>query len=107
MATLTNMVNERLISVAEATKIVPRMDGKKETTKPVLFRWMHTGLIHRGERVRLESIKIGGVYATSAEAVERFLNRISTIGDDTPVRTPTRQRIESSKATQELIAAGM
>ena len=62
---------------------------------------------HRGGRVRLEAVRIGGAWKTSEESVQRFAEALT--GDDAPppaVRAPTARRQASLRAEAALIKAG-
>lgn len=58
---------EELISLAEATKLLPKRNGKKTSIR-TLERWIRFG--HRG--VFLEAARTGGFFSTSREALQRF-----------------------------------
>lgn len=64
--------NESLLSLTEATKALPRVNGKRPSIS-TLWRWCRRGL--RG--VRLEYIRVGRGIATSHEALNRFFNSLA------------------------------
>jgi hypothetical protein len=77
-----NIENETIVSLTEATKTLPRVNGKRPAIS-TLWRWCRKGL--RG--VRLEYIRVGRNIATSREALNRFFEALAQ--DDTPpVQTP-------------------
>ena len=55
---------EKLVSLTEATKVLPSINGKRPAIS-TLWRWCRKGL--RGER--LEYVRIGRNIATSREAL--------------------------------------
>ena len=64
------LLNEHLISLKSETTL-----GHKYST---LRNWCMVGLLDANkQRVRLETIKRGGIRVTSKEAIERFYERIS------------------------------
>lgn len=74
----------------------------------VAFRWMQRGLpTGKGDRVRLEALRIGKSWRTSEAAVRRFLTALpqSTTASAAPVlRTPTQRERDSARAVGELRA---
>ena len=81
---MLDMRKEKLVSMTEAAKILPLVDGKKPHLSTI-FRWMKIGI--RG--VQLEHIYIGRKLCTSEEALQRFF-QAST--DAAPVPRPQRSR---------------
>lgn len=67
-----NINSETLVSLTEATKLVPRT-GAKRLAISTLWRWCRKGL--RG--VRLEYVRIGRGIATSQEALNRFFQALA------------------------------
>jgi hypothetical protein len=59
--------DEQLITLVEATKILPRVAGKRINVS-TLWRWAKKGL--RG--CNLEYVRVGQKIATSSEALNRF-----------------------------------
>jgi len=72
---------ETLVSLTEATKVLPRVNGKRPAIS-TLWRWCRKGL--RG--VRLEYVRMGRNIATSREALNRFFNALAA-ADPTPAPT--------------------
>lgn len=72
---------ETIVSLTEATKILPRVNGKRPSIS-TLWRWCRKGL--RG--VRLEYIRVGRNIATSREALNRFFTALAEA--DEPVGHP-------------------
>ena len=62
-----NVENETLLTLTEATKVLPRVNGRKPAVS-TLWRWCRKGL--RG--VRLEYLRIGRNIVTSPQALHRF-----------------------------------
>ncbi|MCK6458105.1 MAG: DUF1580 domain-containing protein [Phycisphaerae bacterium] len=72
---------ETLVSLTEATKVLPRVNGKRPAIS-TLWRWCRKGL--RG--VRLEYVRMGRNIATSREALNRFFNALAA-ADPAPEST--------------------
>jgi len=76
-----NIENETIVSLTEATKILPRVNGKRPAIS-TLWRWCRKGL--RG--VHLEYIRVGRNIATSREALNRFFSALADA--DQPLAQP-------------------
>lgn len=74
--------NETLLTLTEATKVLPRLNGRRPAIS-TLWRWCRKGL--RG--VRLEYIRIGRNIATSREALSRFFNALLSFNRSATPRT--------------------
>lgn len=60
-------INDELIPLREVPGLLPRRDGKKIHIRTV-YRWVNRGV--RGKK--LETIRVGGPYYTTAEALADF-----------------------------------
>jgi hypothetical protein len=61
-------LSENLVSLTEATKLLPRRRKGKRPNVVTVYRWSTIGC--RG--VKLETIQVGGTRCTSREALQRF-----------------------------------
>ena len=77
--------NETLLTLTEATKVLPRLNGRRPAIS-TLWRWCRKGL--RG--VRLDYIRVGRNIATSREALSRFFSALAEA--DTPPESPPKSR---------------
>jgi len=87
---------ERLMSLTEATKFLPRVNGKRPAIS-TLWRWCRKGI--KGQR--LEYIRMGRGIVTSAEALGRFFAALAEA--DPPLDgppPPRRPRTPSERARQ-------
>jgi len=96
--------NETVLSLTEATKVLPRLNGKRPSIS-TLWRWCRKGL--RG--VRLEYIRLGRSIATSEEALNRFFEALAE-ADEVPVEnrpaaSARPQRANPSRRQASLDAA--
>lgn len=73
-----NISHEELIPLKEASKLLPKRNGKR-THYSTVFRWATKGTKGR----KLESVMIGGVRYTSKEALDRFSSSTPMIDTDT------------------------
>jgi hypothetical protein len=99
---------ERAMSLAsEDTGPLARIAKQHNTTRNIclrtITRWGTRGI--RG--VKLELVRVGGRFYTSAAAIDRFLNAINagTSSVDQP-RSPSERGRASAAAAAELTAAG-
>lgn len=76
-----NIESETLLSLTEATKALPKVNGKRPAIA-TLWRWCRKGL--RG--VQLEYVRMGRSIATSREALNRFFNALAA--SDPPPQQP-------------------
>ncbi|HUE72680.1 MAG TPA: DUF1580 domain-containing protein [Pirellulaceae bacterium] len=84
-----DVFSEKVISLKEATRRLPRGPRNKRLNISTIYRWSIGGLRSRdGMVVRLETVKVGGTTCTSQEALQRFFDRLS--GNLAVVTPPTR-----------------
>jgi hypothetical protein len=70
---MIDMQREQLISLRIAAALLPPMRQGKPVTASCIQRWIRHGvLVASGEHVRLEAVRLGGRWLTSAEALYRF-----------------------------------
>jgi len=77
--------NEQLISLTEAARRLPKIDGRKVAIS-TLWRWCRKGL--GGEN--LEYVRVGRKVCTSHEALLRFFNRLAHLDERIPPDTHSR-----------------
>jgi hypothetical protein len=96
---------ETILSLSRAARSLPSRSGKRGVSTSTIWRWCARGI--RG--IRLETILIGGIRYTSAEALQRFFSATTAAADGTAISTATpisRQRAIAA-AERELSEAGM
>jgi len=88
-----DITTEQIVSLTEATKILPKVNGKRPAIS-TLWRWCRKGL----GGVQLEYIRMGRNIATSQEALNRFFIALAEadetpacLGADTPRSRPERE----------------
>jgi hypothetical protein len=100
---MLDTASESLLTLAEAADQLPRRRRGRKTHVSSLYRWTVSGC--RG--VVLESIQVGGTRCTSREALERFFDRLSGIGNAAPAqRSVTRRQRQSEAAEKKLKELG-
>ena len=71
---MIDLDTEQVISLGEAAERLPRRGRGRKPHLATLYRWSNHGV--RG--VRLETIQIGGTRCTSVEALQRFVETLSS-----------------------------
>lgn len=108
---MIDLENESLLSLTEATRALPKLDGKRPHPS-TLFRWMTDGI--RGG-VKLEHVRIGRRICTSREALQRFVEALSQAPKPEPapaapgprMRTEKQRQRDVEKAKESLRAKGV
>ena len=101
---MIDLNTELPISLTEACRVVPRLDGKRPVPSTI-WRWCRKGL--RG--VYLEHIRLGHRVATSREALARFSQTLAEIplphqtDPNTPKTATDRQRAKSIEAAESVL----
>ena len=106
-----DLTTEPLITLAAAAKLVPPARNGKRTHLSTLLRWITTGsAAPDGSRVRLEGVRLGSRWMTSAAALARFAEtltpRLAKVPGSSP-RSPTKRRRESDRAAADLEKLGI
>jgi hypothetical protein len=107
---MIDFATEQIIGFAEAGRSTP--NGRGGTVSPeTVWRWASRGVLDKaGENVRLESVRIGGRFVTSKEAIQRFFMAINETPEPEqkkPTRTPTKRKAASDRAAKKLESAGV
>ena len=106
------LIDETMVTLTQATKMVPSRRPGKAPEVSTLHRWATRGL--RG--VRLETIKVGGARMTSREALERFFQALTQLDlgrYDQPAAPPVDPPVDPARdarvaaARARLEAAGI
>lgn len=90
--------SEETLTLAQAAARLPRIGGKVRSTESVCA-WVTRGIRVGSRVVKLEAVRVGRQWHTSAEAIGRFLAATSPTATR-PVEPPsvTRARAASQKA---------
>ena len=76
-----DLSNETLLSLTDAAKAVPSLDGKRPHVSTI-WRWCRKGI--RG--VQLEYVRLGHRVCTSEQALARFAQRLADADGEPSVR---------------------
>lgn len=100
---MIELTSERVMTLAQATKHLPRRRRGKKPHASTIYRWAMNGV----HGVRLEVIRVGGSLCTSLEALQRFCERCTDPSNRPPSSTSKSREREIKKAERELDAAGI
>lgn len=103
--------HETALSLSAAARRLPRLRAGRPVHPATLLRWVLDGIRGPGGgRVRLEAVRVGGRWVTTAEALERFQGALSIVPDEracpTP-RTPGQRQRAAETAGRELDKLGI
>ncbi len=109
---MLDLTAEQPISLEAAARLVPPARGGKRCHISTLLRWIVDGSrAPDGSRVRLEAVRLGGKWVTSAAALQRFAERLTPRPADGPAppppRTPGQRRRAAERAGAELQKLGI
>ena len=97
-----DLVSEQILSFPEAVRLLPRRRRGRRPHISTLYRWA------KGARgVRLEVIRTPGGLATSAEAIQRFFERLSAPTEASPSRTARQRERDNKRVERELDDLGL
>jgi hypothetical protein len=89
---------ERLISITAAGKLLPGMRENAHINSATVWRWIRRGAKSTsGEVIRLEAVRLGFRWLTSAEAVGRFVADLTAASNLSGVRRGSPAVIDTSR----------
>jgi len=101
---MIDISSENVVSLAEATRHLPRRRKGKRPNVATVYRWAQRGC----KGIYLETIQVGGTKCTSLEALQRFCDALTPSSAPSTASPTTRARQRSiAKAEAELAAAGI
>jgi hypothetical protein len=100
---MIDLQKEKILALPQAAKLIPSNRNGKGTHVSTVLRWIQKGV----KGVRLEATRPGGKWVTSAEALQRFADRLaaSQSVEAPPFPQPSR-RSAAEKADEELKKMG-
>ncbi len=104
------ILDETTCGLSAAAKSLPRLNRDRPVAISTLVRWVTKGVRGPGgSRVRLEAVRLGGRWITSAEAIARFVSALSDKPSEAagPLRTPGQRRRSSERAEAALVSLGI
>ena len=97
---MIDTMKEELLSMSEAAKVCPAIDGKRPHSGSI-WRWTSKGV----GGVLLEHVRVGRRVCTSREALDRFFNRLAETPPPQRTQTVPRTRGRTPKERERAIAA--
>jgi hypothetical protein len=112
-ATLPALVGEKLISFAQAARLIPPSRQDRPVSPSCIWRWHRVGVTTTdGRRVKLEAVWLVNRLVTSEQAVQRFIAALQPTNAPPPdtadsrsvlrTRHDSRRQRDSEKALREL-----
>jgi hypothetical protein len=104
-----NLFTERILSLPQAAKVWPSYQNGKATHVSRLVRALTRGSKDpSGNLIKLEALRLGGQWVTSAEAIQRFAERLTPSDQSAAPRcTPVARRRAAESADSELERLGI
>ena len=98
---MISIESEQLISFAEATRRVPSARSGSQLHPNTIWRWAKRGLKTRnGQRVYLETVRLGGANFTSVEALSRFFAALDRSNEFQRIETRRQKAKTRSQAAE-------
>jgi hypothetical protein len=108
---MTDILSESTLSLTQAARRLPPGRGNRPVSLSCVLRWVLDGAkAPDGTRIKLEALRLGGRWVTSAEALRRFAEALTPQAGSTPnpkVRTPTARQKAIERAEKVLEKAGI
>ena len=90
---------ENCVTLSEAARLLASIRGKRASHPMTLYRWATKGLLAKsGDRVRLETIPVGGILCTSKEALDRFFRSLQKDASTNSVEIHATLNLEAREA---------
>lgn len=106
---MIDVLKETLLTTTQAAKAWPcSREGKKTHPQTILKFINHGAKSHDGRIAKLEAVRMGGHWVTSAEAIQRFAEALTgQVTVKAQVRTPSARLRKAEKDGRELAKAGI
>ena len=104
-----DLTSEPALTLSQAAKLVPSYRAGRATHVSRLARWIVNGVrSDDGRVVKLEAMRLGGQWVTSAAALQRFAEAMTPVQMPVvPAQTAGSRRRSAERASQELDALGV
>ena len=96
-----DITKEELITFGGLVKILPRRPRGKPTHISTFCRWRFRGL----KGIKLEAVRVGGVWMTSMEAFQRFTDRLTAQAEAAEVTLSDSHRRPAHEAADAALEA--
>lgn len=105
-----DLTSESALTLSQAAKLVPSYRAGRPTHVSRLVRWITNGVrTDDGRLVKLEALRLGGQWVTSALAIQRFAEAMTPSEADihSPSQNTASRRKAAERASRELDAIGI
>jgi hypothetical protein len=107
---MSDIFTEQHLSISQIADILPPGPTGKKVNFSTVYRWIFRGVRSpAGQLVRLESVRVGGRWLVSREALQRFVEMLSVRSSDASPspRSPAERRRKSAVAGKKLERMGI
>jgi hypothetical protein len=106
---IIDLRNETLLTLTQAARMLPNSRRGRPVHLSCIYRWILDGVKTPQGKVRLEAVRLGGRWLTSAEALQRFAAaQTPDLADRPPLpRSPSSRRRASERAEEQLRRIGI
>jgi hypothetical protein len=103
-----DLTTQRGLNLKQAAKLIPSCRDDRPTHISRLVRWITRGVKDQnGAIVKLEALRLGGQWITTAEAVQAFAERLTpSLSESAESRTSKGRRKAAERADAELTKIG-
>lgn len=104
-----DLAKESTLSLTQAATLLPPGRRGRRPTMSCILRWVIDGVKTPHGVIRLEAVRLGGRWLTSAEALQRFAERQTPRLEcaATPVQATAGRRRATERAEKELDRIGI
>ncbi len=104
-----DLTNEPALTLSQAAKLVPSYRVGRPTHVSRLVRWIVNGVrADDGRLIKLEAMRLGGQWVTSAAALQRFAEAMTPAQRPlAPLQTAISRRKSAEQASRALDAIGL
>jgi hypothetical protein len=99
---MIDLTREKPLTFARAAKLIPSSKGDGSAHVGTIYRWAHKGQ----NGVRLESVRLGGRWVTSAEAIQRFVEAVTIAYRPREAQPQVDVATEQAAVEKALVAMG-
>lgn len=91
-----NLHHDELLTLGEACRLLPR-----KPSPATLWRWRTKGILIGKQRIKLECVRVGGQWCTTADAMAEFLQRQTKAALEVESNQPSTRSDSTVRRLQE------
>jgi len=106
---MIDICTEPLIRLTDAARLAGPGRGNRPRHLSTILRWILDGVKTPSGFIKLEAVRIGSKWMTSAQAVQRFVEALTPTTNEGPApsRSPTARKLASDSAKRQLEQLGI